>query len=81
VSEDKSLGGKISAKAFARGVILETSGGNDEVLKFLPSLTISEEQLLEGLGVVESSVAELLGQPEVRARKVRLAWFKGGRQA
>ena len=81
VSEDKSLAGKISAKVFPKGVILETSGGSDEVLKFLPSLTISDELLLEGLGAVESTVAEILGQPEVRARKVRLAWFKGGRQA
>jgi diaminobutyrate-2-oxoglutarate transaminase len=49
-----------SQEAFQRGLLIETAGANDQVLKFLPPLTIEEELLREGLEVVEQSLATLL---------------------
>jgi diaminobutyrate-2-oxoglutarate transaminase len=41
--------------------MVETSGAEGEVLKFLPPLTIDETALDEGLGVIEDAVAAVLG--------------------
>ncbi len=60
VSEDTEFAGKVSAKAFEQGLVIETSGANDEVLKFLPALTITEDELRRGLEIVERAVAELM---------------------
>ncbi len=58
--EDAGLAGKISAACFEQGLIIETAGVNDEVLKLLPSLTISEEELVKGLNVIEESLKRIL---------------------
>lgn len=50
------LAGAASAAAFERGLIIETSGARDEVLKFLPALTISAEELDAGLAIVRDSL-------------------------
>ncbi len=55
-STSSSLAGKIARDAFARGLIVETSGPEDEVLKLLPALTIDEEALHRGLDILEDSV-------------------------
>lgn len=47
---------EVAKRAFESGVILETSGPNDEVLKLLPALTISDEQLADGLSRIVSAV-------------------------
>ncbi|WP_353828172.1 diaminobutyrate--2-oxoglutarate transaminase [Agromyces sp. SYSU T0242] len=57
---DRALAGRISKAAFARGLIIETSGAHDEVLKFLPALTITEDELRHGLAIVRESLAEML---------------------
>jgi diaminobutyrate-2-oxoglutarate transaminase len=49
-----------SQEAFARGLVLETAGANDQVLKFLPSLLIEEDILREGLDIVKQSLQELV---------------------
>ncbi|NLF54486.1 MAG: diaminobutyrate--2-oxoglutarate transaminase [Thauera phenolivorans] len=53
--EDAEFAGHISAACFERGLIIETAGVNDEVLKLLPSLTISEEELAHGLDIIEQA--------------------------
>jgi len=53
--EDAEFAGLISAACFERGLIIETAGVNDEVLKLLPSLTISEEELAHGLDIIEQA--------------------------
>ena len=53
---DRGLAGRISKAAFARGLVIETSGAFDEVLKFLPALTITDEELRRGLGIVRESL-------------------------
>ncbi|WP_341769724.1 aminotransferase class III-fold pyridoxal phosphate-dependent enzyme [Agromyces protaetiae] len=57
---DRGLAGRISKQAFARGLVIETSGAYDEVLKFLPSLTITEDELRAGLAIVRESLAAAL---------------------
>ncbi|MBP5856995.1 diaminobutyrate--2-oxoglutarate transaminase [Marivibrio halodurans] len=52
---------KVTAEAFERGLIIETSGGNDEVVKVLCALTISEEDLNRGLDILEDSIAAVRG--------------------
>jgi diaminobutyrate-2-oxoglutarate transaminase len=47
---------EIAKMAFSRGLIIETSGADDEILKVLAALTISEEQLGIGLDILESCV-------------------------
>lgn len=54
------LSDKICAEAFDRGLILETSGPNGEVVKFLPPLIIDEKGLKEGLDVLEESIEHVL---------------------
>ncbi|WP_211101518.1 diaminobutyrate--2-oxoglutarate transaminase [Niveispirillum sp. SYP-B3756] len=48
---------RITAAAFARGVIIETSGAHDEVVKVLAPLTITEAELSQGLDILEQCVA------------------------
>jgi len=56
VFEPAELAVKVSREAFQRGLIIEVSGPQDEVLKFLPSLVIDEEDLKKGLGIVTECV-------------------------
>ncbi|MCR2540446.1 diaminobutyrate--2-oxoglutarate transaminase, partial [Salmonella enterica] len=57
-----ALSNRIAANAFKRGVVIETSGAHDEVLKLLPALTIEEDLLSKGLDVIEASVADALAE-------------------
>ncbi|QGD61691.1 diaminobutyrate--2-oxoglutarate transaminase [Bordetella holmesii] len=65
------LANEIARKAFERGVVIETSGAHDEVLKVLPALTIEDDLLARGLDVIEASVAEALGQKQSTARVLK----------
>lgn len=53
------IAGAITRRAFKKGLIIETSGADDQVVKFLASLTISDENLKIGLDIVEESVKEV----------------------
>jgi len=57
---DRTLAGRISKEAFGRGLVIETSGAFDEVLKFLPALTIDEDELRRGLAIVRESLDAVL---------------------
>lgn len=46
----------ISKAAFDRGLIIETAGPRDEVVKLLPPLTISQTGLKTGLDILQESV-------------------------
>ena len=58
---DRTLAGRISKEAFGRGLVIETSGAFDEVLKFLPALTIDDAELRRGLVIVRESLDAVLG--------------------
>ncbi|TWT60715.1 diaminobutyrate--2-oxoglutarate transaminase [Rubinisphaera italica] len=63
---DASIASAISQEAFKRGLIIETAGPNDEVIKTLPPLTISDEQLSRGLQILaESTIAVTTKEPEL----------------
>lgn len=51
---------RVSARCFERGLVIETAGRRDSVLKFLPPLTIEMPLLERGLEIVEQSVKDCL---------------------
>jgi len=53
------LAGEMSRKAFQKGLIIETSGADDQVVKFLCPLTISDENLKQGIDIVEEAISEV----------------------
>ncbi|SEH92517.1 diaminobutyrate aminotransferase apoenzyme [Mycolicibacterium rutilum] len=55
--EQADLAGEVARAAFDRGLLTETSGPADEVVKLLPPLTISEHDLMSGLDILAESVA------------------------
>ncbi|MGP4056490.1 diaminobutyrate--2-oxoglutarate transaminase [Mycobacterium sp. 4D054] len=55
--EDAALAGAACAAAFERGLLMETSGPSDEVIKLLPPLTTSEEELDTGIDILAESIA------------------------
>jgi diaminobutyrate-2-oxoglutarate transaminase len=50
---------RISRAAFERGLIVETAGADDEVVKLLPPLTLTSEELERGLELLAESVREV----------------------
>lgn len=56
-----------SQACFERGVIVETAGPEDSVLKLLPPLTITEPVLEEALGVLKEALASLPEGEALRA--------------
>lgn len=59
---DAELATRISQACFKRGLIIETAGINDQVLKLLPSLTIKEDELQHGLDIIRSSLKDAVQQ-------------------
>ena len=54
------IASKISRVAFEKGLIIETSGSEDQVLKFLAPLTISDDELEKGLSILEESMRDVM---------------------
>jgi diaminobutyrate-2-oxoglutarate transaminase len=52
------LASDISLRAFKKGLMIETSGAEDQVIKLLCPLTISDESLAKGLDKIEESIHE-----------------------
>ncbi|MDF7799123.1 diaminobutyrate--2-oxoglutarate transaminase [Pontiellaceae bacterium B1224] len=50
------LAGQITHAAYRQGVIIETSGAEDQVIKLLCPLIISEENLKKGIDILEGAV-------------------------
>jgi diaminobutyrate-2-oxoglutarate transaminase len=55
---DKSRASAVCARAFELGLLLETSGPRSEVVKLLPPLTITPDELDEGLRTLARAVRE-----------------------
>jgi diaminobutyrate-2-oxoglutarate transaminase len=61
----------VAARAFQYGLIIERCGPHDEVVKCMPPLTISFDQLAEGLDLLEQSITDEfsvrpgVNQPEI----------------
>ncbi|WP_410648096.1 diaminobutyrate--2-oxoglutarate transaminase [Amycolatopsis sp. cmx-4-54] len=54
------LAGKVCAAAFERGLLMETSGPDGEVMKVLPPLTLTDDELTKGLSIIDEAVATVL---------------------
>ena len=50
------LASKITKLAFKNGLMIETSGADDHVIKFLCPLTISDQNLKRGMGILEDAI-------------------------
>src|SRR5690606_26253711 len=62
VCSDPKLADKITELAFKNGLVIETSGGQDEVIKLLMPLTIEQETLLAGLDILEHAVSDAVAE-------------------
>jgi len=51
---------EVCAAAFERGLLVETSGAADDVVKLLPPLTTTDDELDEGLRVIRTCVGAVL---------------------
>ncbi len=58
--DDKHAATEVSRAAFERGLVIETAGPRDEVLKVLPPLVIPDAALQQGLEMIADSVEEVL---------------------
>lgn len=61
---EEELAGQICSAAFKRGLIVETSGPHDEVIKLLPPLIISEAGLEQGLHILGESIKDIVIRKE-----------------
>jgi diaminobutyrate-2-oxoglutarate transaminase len=57
------LASRVCARCFEQGLIIETSGAHDEVVKVLAPLTIDQAQFARGLDILEAAVASLVASP------------------
>jgi diaminobutyrate-2-oxoglutarate transaminase len=53
---DGDLATRISARAFEGGLVIEKSGSEGQVIKCLSPLTITDDELLQGLQILKASV-------------------------
>jgi diaminobutyrate-2-oxoglutarate transaminase len=54
--ESPALAQRVGAAALERGLIVETAGPDDEVIKLLPPLTVTDEELKRGLALLADAV-------------------------
>jgi diaminobutyrate-2-oxoglutarate transaminase len=54
--EHSDLAGKVCSAAFERGLLVETCGAQNEVVKLLPPLTITDAELDQGLALLADAV-------------------------
>jgi diaminobutyrate-2-oxoglutarate transaminase len=60
IASGEGFAKKVTEKAFDLGLLVETSGPEDEVIKLLPPLTIDDETLEEGLQLLTKAVVEVV---------------------
>lgn len=61
------LAGQICARAFEKGLVIETSGPNDEVVKVLAPLTTPVDQFRTGLGLLQEAASDVVGSLQIAA--------------
>ncbi|WP_138469430.1 diaminobutyrate--2-oxoglutarate transaminase [Poseidonocella sp. HB161398] len=61
------LAGEICARAFELGLIIETSGPNDEVVKVLAPLTTPNETFREGYAILAEAVRDIIKPAKLAA--------------
>jgi diaminobutyrate-2-oxoglutarate transaminase len=58
---DHEVAGKIAAESFERGLLVETSGPDGEVIKTMPALTIEAGDLQRGLDILADAADSVTG--------------------
>jgi len=58
------LAGKITKKAFQKGLIIETSGADDHVVKLLCPLIIDINNLAKGIDIIEEAIREVCAKED-----------------
>ena len=58
----QGLADKVEAKCFERKMIIEGAGRKNSVVKLMPPLTISEEELKGGLEIIRDSIKDILAE-------------------
>lgn len=58
---DHQMAGRIATESFARGLLVETSGPEGEVVKTMPALTIDAEELSRGLDILADAAESVAG--------------------
>ncbi|WP_405132873.1 diaminobutyrate--2-oxoglutarate transaminase [Nocardia sp. NBC_01388] len=61
VFDDASQAAKVCRTAFELGLLVETSGSTDEVVKLLPPLTVTDAEISHGLSILTRSVEIVRG--------------------
>jgi diaminobutyrate-2-oxoglutarate transaminase len=61
------LAGDICARAFEKGLVIETSGAHDEVVKVLAPLTTSPALFREGFDILMEATREALTNTKIAA--------------
>jgi diaminobutyrate-2-oxoglutarate transaminase len=67
--DDAGIAGRVCQRAFDRGLLIETSGPDSEVVKLMPPLTIEPDELDDGLRLFSEAVDDVLvvaGSPGTR---------------
>ncbi|OBQ84935.1 diaminobutyrate--2-oxoglutarate transaminase [Mesorhizobium sp. WSM3873] len=57
------VAGQVINAAFQNGLVLEAAGPKDEVVKCLPPLVIEEDQLNQGIDILEDVIDRVMGRP------------------
>lgn len=65
--QDGDLAGAVIKDAFSQGLVIETSGAHDQVVKCLVPLVLTDEQIEFGLKVLDKAFANALEQRERKA--------------
>ena len=58
------LSDKITKRGFQKGLIIETSGADDQVIKLFCPLVISMENLAAGIDILESAIREVCAKED-----------------
>ncbi len=58
----EGLADKIEAKCFEHGMIIEGAGRKNSVVKLMPPLTITEEELVDGMKIIKQAVQEVFAE-------------------
>lgn len=57
----------ICSRAFEKGLVIETSGSDDQVVKILVALNVPEETLRKGLDILVEAAREVTGHKQIAA--------------
>jgi diaminobutyrate-2-oxoglutarate transaminase len=78
---DVSIARHAAQAAFERGLVIETAGADDQVLKLLPPLTITCDELERGLDIIATAVETAVATASTPAHRERAPRVPAHREA